>query len=534
MQTASGRYKQLETGRTSFLDRARDCALLTIPTLMPPAGHGPHTKYNTPYQGMGARGVNNLAAKLLLALLPPNTPFFRFLIDDFLLEKLTGQDGMRGEVEKALNKYERAVQTEVEANAIRVTGFEAFKQLINSGNVLLYLPPEGGMRAFRLDRYVVQRDPMGNVLEIVVEEDVAPVMLPLIIQTHLKAKDPGEKKDGEDSSPEKTVKLYTRVYRTAKQWNVYQEAEGIVLPGTKGSYPLEKSPWMALRWSKIDGEDYGRGHVEEYLGDLRSLEALSKAIVEGSAAAAKVLFLVNANGQTKIDTLTKAPNGAVRQGNADDVSVLQLEKAADFRVALETIDRIEQRISAAFLLASSVTRNAERVTAEEIRIMAGELEDALGGVYSVMSQEFQLPLVNRLMHQLERKGRVPALPKGMVKPTITTGMEALGRGNDMTKLQRLLQNLEPLGPEVIAQRLNVGEYIKRMGVADGIDMAGLINSDQDIAAQGQQAQMMEMMKTLGPNAVNQVGNITRDQMDPQNGTTTPQDLAAAAGAGPAY
>ena len=43
----------------------------------------------------------------------------------------------------------------------------------------------------------------------------------------------------------------------------------------------------------VDGECYGRGRVEEFIGDLKSLEALSQALVEGSAAAAKVVFTVS-------------------------------------------------------------------------------------------------------------------------------------------------------------------------------------------------------------------------------------------------
>jgi hypothetical protein len=526
-QTAAGRYANLVSQRYVFLERARDCARVTIPTIMPPAGHGPTTKYPTPFQSMGARGLNNLASKLVLALLPPNSPFFRLVIDDFALEKITGQPGMRGEVDKALNKIERAVQTAVEANAVRTTAFEAFKQLINSGNVLCYLPPEGGMRAFRLDSYVVHRDPSGNVLEIVTEEDISPSVLPNVIRKVIRARklagNDGDK-DG-DESTEKTIKLYTWVRRTDKHWAVHQEVEGEVIPKSKGTYPLDKSPWMPLRWTKIDGEDYGRGLVEEYLGDLRSLEGLSQAIVEGSAAAAKMLFLVKPNGNTRIDTISKAPSGAVRAGNAEDVTVLQLNKHADFSVAQQTMQQIEERLSQAFMLAQSATRQAERVTAEEIRLMAGELEDSLGGVYSLMSQEFQLPLVNRLMHQMERQGKLPALPPGMIKPAITTGLEALGRGNDMTKLQRLLQNLEPLGPEQIAQRLNVGEYIKRVGTADGIEMDGLIYSDDQVQQNQQQAQMMEMVKQLGPQALNQAGGITQsliDQHTKLNGQAAPQ------------
>jgi hypothetical protein len=499
--TAEGRYTQLASLRQPFLDRARDCAKLTIPTLVPPDGAGSTTKYYTPFQSLGSSGVNNLANKLLLALLPPNTPFFKLLIDDFMVDKVAGQPGMRGEIDKALNKIERSVMTEIEASAIRVSSFEALKQLLVAGNALAYLPTEGGQRVFRLDRYVVHRDPMGNVLEIITKEDVSPDVLPLDIQTKIKQESP---------NPEKTVSLFTRIRRVSNKWEVIQEAKGMIIPGSKGSYPLDKSPWIPLRWTRIDGEDYGRGYVEQYFGDLRSLEALMQAIVEGSAAAAKVLFLVNPNGTTSIKSITDSENGAVRAGNKEDVTVLQMEKFADFRIAHDTISVIEQRLGSAFLLTSAMTRDAERVTAEEIRMVATELEQGLGGAYSILSQEYQQPMVTRIMFQMERQKRLPVLPKGMVRPAITTGLEALGRGHDQAKLTRFLSNIAPLGPEVIAQYLNISEYIKRAGVSEGIEMDGLVRSDEEIAQAQQQAQMQQMMETLGPKGM----DIVRDQMDP--------------------
>lgn len=117
---AAALYSKLESDRLNFLTRARDCSKYTIPTLIPPAGHSSGTKYYTPFQAVGARGVNNLASKLLLALLPPNSPCFRLQIDDFTLEELTKQEGMRADVEEGLSKIERAVQSEIEAGAVRV------------------------------------------------------------------------------------------------------------------------------------------------------------------------------------------------------------------------------------------------------------------------------------------------------------------------------------------------------------------------------------------------------------------------------
>lgn len=496
--SAGARYRKFIGKRDPFLKRARDAAKLTIPSLMPPDAHSGGNKLPTPFQGLGARGVNNLSSKFLLALLPPNSPFFRLTIDDFTLEKLVEGEGARAEVEEALGRIERAVMSEIEAQAVRVSVGEALKQLIVAGNVLIYLAPEGGVKVYRLDRYICRRDPMGNLLEIIIQENVAPSVLPEATREAIEAQEKGASKKDEE------IELFTRIYREGDKWKIYQEVKDVIVEGSEGDYPLDKSPWIALRFSKIDGEDYGRGYVEEYYGDLRSLEALTKAIVEGSAAAAKILFLVNPNGVTQQRTLSESENGDVRTGDANDVSVLQAEKHADFRIAFETIGQIEQRLSYAFLLNTAVQRNAERVTAEEIRYMAGELEDALGGVYSILSQELQYPLVNRLVFQLEKQKKIPTLPKGMVKPTITTGIEALGRGHDLNKLDIFISGIQQtLGPEVVAEYLNVGDYLTRRGTALGIDMKGMIRTEQEVqqareaAKQAEQQQMMQQVAVEG-------------------------------------
>lgn len=513
MKNAQARYEQLLPKREPFLRRARECSALTIPSLIPPDGHTGTTDLPTPYQSMGARGLNNLASKLLLALVPPNSPFFRYTVDDFTLEKLAGREGMRGEVEKALASVERAVMGVVENEAIRVTTFEALKHLIVGGNVLLFLPPGGGMKAFHLSRYVCKRDAMGNLIDFVVKESISPSMLPKEVIEKISSAKPDETIEKAD----RDMDLYTWVRRTPSGWRIHQEVGGVVIPTSRGTYPADASPWLALRFVKIDGEDYGRGYVEEYLGDLHSLEGLSQAIVEGAAGAARLLFLVNPNGLTDEADIADAPNGAVRTGRADDVTTLRADKGGDFRVAKEAADNIEARLAAAFLLNSSVQRNGERVTAEEIRYMAGELEDALGGIYSILSQEFQLPLVNVVVSRLQKQGRLPPLPKKLVKPTITTGLAALGRGHDVTKLQTLIGILSPLGPDFIARYVDGGELASRVSAGVGVDPKGLIKTTAEVQAeaqaQQQQAQAQGMIEKLGPKAI----DAMRDQMKPGQG-----------------
>ena len=140
MKPAEDRYTELASLRDGPLQRARACAQLTIPHLMPPDGHTEQAPLPTPYQSVGARGVNNLANRTLLAILPPNAPFFKYQLDDFVLSQLTGRDNMRADIEEALSSIERAVQGEVEQSALRVPAFQMLLQLIVSGNVLIHFP----------------------------------------------------------------------------------------------------------------------------------------------------------------------------------------------------------------------------------------------------------------------------------------------------------------------------------------------------------------------------------------------------------
>lgn len=501
--SAEARYESLQAERNPFLLRAIDCAKITIPYLFPPLGHNASTILPTPYQGTGARGVNNLASKMVLALMPPNSAFFKYEVDEFTAQKMGQDPNLKTLIDKSLSAVERAVMTKIDSDALRVQAFESMKQLIVAGNSLFYLKPEGGAKTFRLDRYVVRRDTMGKLLEIIVREDVKRKSLDFD-QMFVFQGGPGAT-DPEASAHEGDVTIYTWVRRDEKDaWKVHQEINGKVVPGSDGSYPKDKSPWLVLRWTCVDNEDYGRGYVEEYLGDIKSLESLTRAIVEAAAAAAKVLFLVNPNGSTNAKQLAEAPNGAIRSGNAEDVTTLQMEKAADFQIANEVKNEITQRLSFAFLMNTAIQRQGERVTAEEIRYMAGELEDALGGIYSVLTQEFQLPLVNALVAQMERHGDLPKLPHDLLHPTITTGIDAIGRGQDVNKLQQFMQILNTMGPQVsqtIAQMINVDNLVDRVATSLSIDTDGLLKSPEQVQQEQQAAQQQQFAQNVAPNVV---------------------------------
>ena len=528
--TAKQRYEKCEEYRQPYLRRAREAAKLTLPYLMVEEGATIHTSLPTPFQGVGARGVNNLASKILMVALPPNAPFFRLAVNNYQLQQQTEEEeSAQSEIEKVLGKLESVIVGEIEVSGDRVPLFEALKHLLITGNVLIQIDKDDGIRVFHLDKFVVKRDPMGKPLEIITKEEVHPLVLPIEVREEIITAQRSEEKD-------KDIELYTWIRRDPddyNKWNIHQEANDILIPGSEGEYPDELLPWLALRNNRVDGQDYGRGFVEEYIGDLKSLESLTQALVEGSAAASKVLFLVKPNGTTRVRTIADSPNGAIREGSIDDVGVLQLNKFNDFRVVQEQINKIEQRLASNFLLNQSVQRQAERVTAEEIRFMAQELEQALGGFYSILSREFQLPYLRVRMSQLAKAGKVPQLPKNSVRPAIVTGLEALSRGHDRNKLVSFIGTIaQTLGPGTIERYINVSDVIKRLATADAIDTDGLIKDEETMAMEAQQAQQQQLMQSVAPNVAGEIGKGINEtnreeransrQAETEGSTTSPE------------
>ena len=509
-QTAAGRYAQLQSARSTFDREAKESSKLTIPSLIPESTTGTRSKIKTPFQAVGARGVNSLASKLLFALLPPSTAFFKLSIDSLELLK-QGQEGLETEIDKGLRTIETALMNEIEISNDRVAMFEALKHLIVGGNVLLYLTDDG-LKVYPLSKFVCKRDAVGNVLEIITQESVSPNALSSEFLEQIK-----KKENYDEKTMDSDLDIYTYVRRVNDEQIWYQECKGEKIPGTDGRSKIDVTPWIVLRFSRIDGDDYGHSYVSEYKGDLISLEALMQAIIEGAAASAKTLFLVNPNGVTRAATLAKAPNGAIREGSANDISVMQVNKGADFNVSFSAIQRIESRLEYAFLMARSVQRDAERVTAAEVTMMANELENSLGGIYSILTQEFQLPYLKRRMHMLVRSGKAPKLPEKLVKPKIVTGVQGLGRGNDRNKLIEFIGTVsQALGPDIMRQYMNVDEAIKRLATSIGIDTANLVKTQEEIQAEMQAMQQQQLIQSLGPAA------LGSPLLDPKNNAQAQQ------------
>jgi len=495
--SAKTRYDSLASERSQFLNIAEEAAKLTIPYLIRGEEEFMRGAKNlsTPWQSVGAKGVVTLAAKLQLALVPVNTSFFKLQINDAMLGQVNPD--MKSELDLSFAKIENTIMDSIAASDDRVVIHQALKHLVVAGNALVFMGKDG-LKLFPLHRYVIERDGNGNVIEIVTKEKISKKLLP-DFEDDLTVQDESEHSDNVD--------VYTHVRRDNNRFLWHQEVNDKIIPKSVSKSPVETTPWLPLRFNTVDGEPYGRGRVEEFMGDLKSLEALSQAITEGSAAAAKVVFVVSPSSTTKPATLAAAGNGAIVQGRPDDIGVVQVGKQADFATAYQMMQTLEKRLSEAFLVLS--VRQSERTTAEEVRMTQMELEQQLGGLFSVLTVEFLVPYLNRKLSVFEKTGEIPKIPKGIVNPTIVAGINALGRGQDRESLGQFLTTIsQTMGPEATQQYINPEEVIKRLAAAQGIDILNLVRSMQDVQGEQQAAVQQEQQVDL------QKAQMASPMMDP--------------------
>ena len=490
--TAKSRYDNLSSDRSQFLTEAEDATKLTLPYLV--RGHEDYHKgmkqLKTPWQSVGAKGVVALASKLSLSLVPPQTSFFKLQLDESQLgEEFEPQ--VKSELDLSFAKIERTILDAIAASDDRVVIHQALQHLVVGGNALIFMG-KTGLKLYPLNRFVIERDGNGDVIEIITKERINKDLIPNY----------DSKNEVTDEETEDEIDVYTHVKRDNNRFVWHQEVNDKRLPNSQGKSPVDSTPWLPLRFNTVDGEAYGRGRVGQFIGDLKSLEALSQAIVEGSAAAAKVVFTVSPSSTTKPQTLAAAGNGAIVQGRPDDIGVVQVGKTADFATALQHMQTLEKRLNEAFLILS--VRQSERTTAEEVRMTQMELEQQLGGLFGLLTVEFLVPYLNRKLSIFQKTGEIPRIPKGMVKPIIVAGINSLGRGQDVQALGGFLQTIATtMGPEAITTYINPDEVIKRLAAAQGIDILNLVKSTEERQQEEQQAaaQQAEMQAIKGTPAL---------------------------------
>lgn len=470
-------YRKYEDA--NVLNSSLTLAEWTLPAIMPATfdtnNNSNRTIVDRDYQSFGAIITNHLASKLTTALFPTGTSFFKLEETPKLRELLT-ESGM-----SSIDLQSQLVRIEDEAtqNLMSSAGLSKLTYLMSllivTGNALLYRDTElKEIRVYNLQNFVTRRNSAGQVTTLVVRERVFKEDLEEagVDTTYLKADD---------------YVMYTKVQRGLSDvegernvvYTVTQEVNGVII-GEPVVYAAELCPFIPVVWNLVTGEHYGRGHAEDHGGLLARLSELSYSLVKYEAEALRVINLVSPDSTIDIDTLATADCGAYIAGGNGGIQATETGNSNKIRDTLADIQGIKQELSIAFMYSGN-QRDAERVTAVEIRVNAQEAELGMGGKYSMLGDNLLKPLASVLVGEVNEMLSL-AIGVGELKLKMTVGTAALNRSLVTQRLLNAANELNLILPvfQNAGKRFNIDKITELVLNGHGVDISAVAYSEEEL------------------------------------------------------
>lgn len=481
-------WATMDTDKGDLIERSEAYARWTVPAIMPPEGMEgeEQTKGNVP---TGARLVNHLANRIVEVLYPISRPFFtvaltpeaKLEIEQELGEEQSGK--MQEAVRDATSRLEDVAIRKLKLTEYRPVAILAAKHLIVTGNALLRRMPSGKRVLYPVNRYGVRRDILGMEREVVLSEKKRFSTFDEAMKAHIREVHP-QVKDEDD------MELFTLYEKQGKRWKITQEADGVPL---KTESYLNEADYdlLVLDWSLHPGEHYGRGLVEDYASTFHNIDVCTEALLDLTAITADIKFFVRPGSPLSMDlaALNAAPRGTYWPGNADDISVPEMRARGDLGTINELIGKWEGELAQAFLMSN--VRDAERVTAAEIRMLANELESAFGGLYSQLAQSWQQREAEYAISQVDFAQEI-GKDSAAFEVLVTTGLESLSREGQIDNLRMAIGDLQMMEavPEDIRGAMNPLRFAKFVFTNRSVDLNAFLNTPEEMQA-NQEAAMQE-------------------------------------------
>ena len=482
-QTLAERFRTLDGRRQYRIDLARKCASLTIPSVLPPRGWTEDTALPQPYSSIASRGVTAMASRMLSALMPLNdTPFFKFALK-------TGAEATP-EIKSYLETLSYQVYNKIVSNNLRETIFQALQHLIIVGDVMTVMDDDFSFKNLRCDQYTVQRNVHGKVIELIHLEYIP--IDPLEESAYQAGTSGLEYRRGY-----KTIYCQYVLNEDGSGWYGRKEDEDgeVVMEGEYKVLPL-----IPLRWYGIIGENYGRSHCEDILGDLTSLENYTQAHIEGMAAASTFWIGVDPGGLTEIDDIASANNGTFVPAKQQDVFCISPANTLNPQIASTqgAVQEMRTEVAEAFLMTRGALPTGDRVTATAVRMIGSELETVLGGAFSSIARDLMEPIVKRAVFIMLDTGDIDERmteqfydKDGTLNIEIVTGLQALSKDSDLQKLMQMGEMVRNLPPQAL-QTFRWDAYSKALISSLGFDPRMWVKSEEEIMQEQQMAQQQAM------------------------------------------
>lgn len=265
----------------------------------------------------------------------------------------------------------------------------------------------------------------------------------------------------------------------------------------------ESWEWIGFRWSRMAGEDLGRGPVMDAMPTAATInKAMEYELACGALKAAPPLMAYT-DAVINPYTLNVAPNSIipVKRIGTETWPLMPLPVGGDISFISIVINDLRSQIHEIMMAQPMNPQQDDKVrTATEVSIIQNELRENAGAQFSRVQKELFDPLIKRLLWILKRKG--------LIEPIVIDGKEValsyktpLSVSKNQNDVQKFIQWFEIMSglftPGVAINFADASKLPMWFGDKLGAELDLIKNSDeidqlvqkaQEIAAQAQEQQ----------------------------------------------
>lgn len=489
-------YSDLTTGTTLPVgacqpDGTKSSVYLNSQVILPNAGS----------TDLPSSAVDNFNSILQKILFPVNRPFFAFDIPQQAL------------IDSGLD--ETVIQTTMDASVLGMMDLLKHKGLYSVlpkifenttviGNALLFMgyKKNDPVTFISPADFVWRRTASGQCKEIIIREVIAVEDLPEDLQKLLEKEGYVSKEQLADAAfnsyEMRAVQKYTHVKFTETSQEITEYVDGFKV-GETFKKSLKEPIFIPIAPNIPVKTQYGVGKVQNSISSILQVRGATLGYSKLNSLIANLKFEVAYTAVNSIKQIKKARStdyvpvpekGSISLMNFGTVNTAPLDNSLEFA---------KQEIARKFLMQSLATRNAERVTAEEIRRLSEELTSVHSDLLQAFADQLQEPLVKYALYHLDlttQEGQNVKDALEQLEVKIITGTSAIDKVSESDNLVAMLSEAAYLGqlPPNISAYLKINNVLQRFAQARGIPAKEIIKSDEEVQAEIQQAQEAEAQK----------------------------------------
>lgn len=431
---------------------------------------------------IGATSLSSLVSQVGKVAFPENGAFFRYAVKkgDNELSALPNT-----QQQNVLRNLEESAMTGLYKLGLNAAGNLLLKHLLGLGTTVFRVPvsekKSESIEVFDLNNVVIKRRKNGQITDVIIREKEEYRFLDDNAKKALLT----SKRDYKDSD---TVDYYTHLKRRSDgKLEIVNAVDDFDIPSSKNFCTDVDCEYKVASLNLTKGSDYGAGVVLMYLPLIHKANVYADTNTDTAVAGSMVNWAVAPTAQITPEEFASREQGQPFGVKPDDIQAIVANVGQQLAITSEQYNMIRAELARTFLLPQAIQRDAERVTAEEIRMIAQRLEEVHSGLYSEIAELLQRPLAELGIQLIDDEELLPYVDS--IEVEVVTALEKKSRNRELDNVMAALGDttiFNSLNPEIVS-RLKTDTILSTIFNNRNNDANAMVKSEEELQAEQQAA-----------------------------------------------